>query len=233
MVPVKIAKKIVGYSVAQPDEKKTKPGVAAELASESNVVRMHEKLERPELLRGTTYKVKPPIEEHAMYVTINDIILNLGTEHESRRPFEIFINCKNLDHHQWIVALTRLMSAVFRKGGDVTFLVEELKVVFDPRGGYWKPGGKFMPSLVAEIGDVVEKHLIEIGLIKKPGLDEHRKKLIEEKRAQFEADRKQTDAFADSSFPEGAQLCAKCNHTAVVLLDGCMTCLNCGDSKCG
>jgi hypothetical protein len=232
MVPVKIAKKIVGYSVAQPDEKKTKPGVAAELASESNVVRMHEKLERPELLRGTTYKVKPPIEEHAMYVTINDIILNLGTEHESR-PFEIFINCKNLDHHQWIVALTRLMSAVFRKGGDVTFLVEELKAVFDPRGGYWKPGGKFMPSLVAEIGDVVEKHLIEIGLIKKPGLDEHRKKLIEEKRAQFEADRKQTDAFADSSFPEGAQLCAKCNHTAVVLLDGCMTCLNCGDSKCG
>jgi hypothetical protein len=125
------------------------------------------------------------------------------------------------------------MSAVFRKGGDVTFLVEELKAVFDPRGGYWKPGGKFMPSLVAEIGDVVEKHLIEIGLMKKPGLDEHRKKLIEEKRAQFEAETKQQDAFAETEFPEGAQLCAKCSTTAVVLLDGCMTCLNCGDSKCG
>ena len=168
-----------------------------------------------------------------MYVTINDIILNLGTPHESRRPFEIFINCKNLDHHQWIVALTRLMSAVFRKGGDVTFLVEELKAVFDPRGGYWKPGGKFMPSLVAEIGDVVEKHLVEIGLMKRPGLDERRQKLIEEKRAQFEAESRQQDAFAESPFPEGAQLCGKCNHAAVVLLDGCMTCLNCGDSKCG
>jgi hypothetical protein len=77
-----------------------------------------------------------------MYVTINDIILNEGTEHEQRRPFEVFINSKNLDHYQWIVALTRIISAVFRKGGDVTFLVEELKAVFDPRGGYWQPGGK-------------------------------------------------------------------------------------------
>lgn len=233
MSSVKISKKIVGYSVAKPEAKPSEVERTVEKSAESNVVRMHEKLERPELLRGTTYKVKPPIEEHAMYVTINDIILNIDTPHEGRRPFEIFINCKNLDHHQWIVALTRLMSAVFRKGGDVTFLVEELKAVFDPRGGYWKPGGKFMPSLVAEIGDVVEKHLIEIGLMKKPGLDEHRKKLIEEKRAQFEAETKQQDAFAETEFPEGAQLCAKCSTTAVVLLDGCMTCLNCGDSKCG
>lgn len=233
MSSVKIAKKIVGYSVAKPEEKDNKVDLKVESSADSNVVRMHERMERPELLRGTTYKVKPPIEEHAMYVTINDIILNIDTPHESRRPFEIFINCKNLDHHQWIVALTRLMSAVFRKGGDVTFLVEELKAVFDPRGGYWKPGGMFMPSLVAEIGDVVEKHLIEIGLMKKPGLDDHRKKLIEEKRAQFEAETMQQDAFAETSFPEGAQLCAKCNHTAVVLLDGCMTCLNCGESKCG
>jgi len=230
MSATKIGKKIVGYTVARPEEDKK---AVAPLSVESNVVRMHEKLERPEQLIGTTYKVKPPIEEHAMYVTINDIILNQGTPHEGRRPFEIFINCKNLDHHQWIVALTRLMSAVFRKGGDVTFLVEELKAVFDPRGGYWKPGGKFMPSLVAEIGDVVEKHLVGIGLIKKFGVDENRQKLIDEKRAQFEAESKQKDAFAESPFPEGAQLCAKCNHAAAVLMDGCMTCLNCGDSKCG
>ena len=94
-----------------------------------------------------------------MYVTINDIVLNEGTEHEQRRPFEIFINSKNLDHYQWIVALTRIISAVFRKGGDVTFLVDELKAVFDPRGGYWQPGGKFMPSIIAELGHVIEKHL--------------------------------------------------------------------------
>ena len=120
---------------------------------------MHEKLERPEMLIGSTYKIKTPVSDHAMYVTINDIVLNEGTEHEQRRPFEIFINSKNLDHFQWIVALTRIISAVFRKGGDVTFLVEELKAVFDPRGGYWQPGGKFMPSIIAELGHVIEKHL--------------------------------------------------------------------------
>jgi hypothetical protein len=125
------------------------------------------------------------------------------------------------------------MSAVFRKGGDVTFLVEELKAVFDPRGGYWKPGGKYMPSLIAELGEVVEKHLVSIGMMPAPGLDEHQRALIEQKRAEFEARTAQTDAFAESPFPEGAQLCAKCNTTAVVMMDGCMTCLNCGDSKCG
>jgi hypothetical protein len=125
------------------------------------------------------------------------------------------------------------MSAVFRKGGDVTFLVEELKAVFDPRGGYWKPGGKYMPSLIAELGEVVEKHLISIGMMPAPGLDEHQRALIEQKRAEFEARAAQQDAFAENAFPEGAQLCAKCNTTAVVMMDGCMTCLNCGDSKCG
>jgi hypothetical protein len=168
-----------------------------------------------------------------MYVTINDFILNEGTEHEKRRPFEIFINSKNLDHYQWIVALTRIISAVFRKGGDVTFLVEELKAVFDPRGGYWQPGGKFMPSIIAELGHIVEKHLILIGLLASPELDEGQKQLIAEKRAQYEESQKQTDAFSDSDYPEGAQLCTKCNTTAVIMMDGCMTCLSCGDSKCG
>ena len=139
---------------------------------------MHEKLERPEVLIGSTYKVKTPVSDHAMYVTINDIVLNEGTPHEQRRPFEIFINSKNLDHYQWIVALTRIMSAVFRKGGDVTFLVDELKAVFDPRGGYWQPGGKFMPSIIAELGHIVEKHLIEIGLLKQPELSEEQRKMI-------------------------------------------------------
>ena len=161
------------------------------------------------------------------------IVLNAGTPHELRRPFEIFINSKNMDHFQWIVALTRVISAVFRKGGDVTFLVEELKAVFDPRGGYWQPGGKFMSSIIAELGHVIEKHLQLIGLLRPVGLDVHQQKLVDEKRAEFEARQKQTDAFSKSHFPEGAQLCSKCSTAAVVMMDGCMTCLNCGDSKCG
>ena len=233
---IKIDKQIVGYAVNQPAEEKeeAKKEFKREGGGDrAEVIRMHEKLERPEMLVGSTYKVKTPVSDHAMYVTINDIILNEGTEHEKRRPFEIFINSKNLDHYQWIVALTRIISAVFRKGGDVAFLAEELKAVFDPRGGYWQSGGKFMPSIIAELGHIVEKHLILIGLMAAPGLDEHQQKLVEQKRAEFEESKKQTDAFSESEYPEGAQLCSKCNTTAVIMMDGCMTCLSCGDSKCG
>jgi hypothetical protein len=252
---IKIAKKIVKYSVEKPQDKADKEAAenaAAEAAAAAarasgaepqmfkdrtgrmaKVIRMHESVERPEVLIGSTFKIKTPVSDHAMYVTINDIILNEGTEYEQRRPFEIFINSKNLDHFQWIVALTRIISAVFRKGGDVTFLVDELKAVFDPRGGYWQPGGKFMPSIIAELGYVIERHLQNIGLIRKVGLDEHQQKMVDEKRAEFLARAKQTDAFAKSHFPEGAQLCNKCSTAAVIMMDGCMTCLNCGDSKCG
>jgi hypothetical protein len=234
---IKIEKKIVGYAVAVPEaeNKAAKPEFKREGGGgdRAEVIRMHEKLERPEVLIGSTYKVKTPISDHAMYVTINDIILNQGTEHEKRRPFEIFINSKNLDHYQWIVALTRIISAVFRKGGDVTFLVDELKAVFDPRGGYWQTGGKFMPSIIAELGYIVEKHLISIGMMKAPDLDEGQKRLLAEKRAEYEERKKQQDAFAESDYPDGAQLCSKCSTAAVIKMDGCMTCLSCGDSKCG
>jgi len=234
---IKIDKKIVGYDVgqAETEEKAPRPEFKREGggANRAEVIRMHEKLERPEVLVGSTYKVKTPISDHAMYVTVNDIVLNQGTEFEKRRPFEIFINSKNLDHYQWIVALTRIISAVFRKGGDVAFLVDELKAVFDPRGGYWQPGGKFMPSIIAELGYIVEKHLISIGLLAEPELDDGQKQMIAEKRAEFEEARKQQDAFSDSEYPDGAQLCSKCNTTAVIMMDGCMTCLSCGDSKCG
>ena len=233
MSQIEINEKIVKFSVDSAEAEAPVAKVADEPKVEGNVIRMHEKLERPEMLVGSTYKVKTPVSDHAMYVTINDIVLNEGTPHEQRRPFEIFINSKNLDHYQWIVALTRIMSAVFRKGGDVTFLVDELKAVFDPRGGYWQPGGKFMPSIIAELGYIVEKHLQTIGLLQPAGLDEHQKKLVDEKRAEFEAEKQQQDAFSDESFPEGAQLCTKCNTAAAVMLDGCMTCLSCGYSKCG
>ena len=147
---VKINNKIVGYRV-----KKADPEVAQEQApapKELQPIRMNEYIERPDFLLGTTYKIKPPIAEHAMYITINDILLNEDTDHESRQPYEVFINSKSMEHFQWVIALTRVISAVFRKGGDVTFLVEELRSVYDPNGGYFKKGGVFMPSLVAEIG---------------------------------------------------------------------------------
>jgi len=231
MSRIEVKGKIVDYSVNQDGESVEQGSTLP--AQEATIIRMHEKLERPEMLVGSTYKVKTPVSEHAMYVTINDIVLNEGTKHEKRRPFEIFINSKNLDHYQWIVALTRIMSAVFRKGGDVTFLVDELQAVFDPRGGYWQPGGKFMPSIIAELGYIIERHLIQIGLLIPETPSEEQKKMIKKKRADFEARDVQKDAFADNQFPDGAQLCGKCNTAASVMMDGCLTCLNCGYSKCG
>nr|VFK53216.1 MAG: hypothetical protein BECKTC1821F_GA0114240_100254 [Candidatus Kentron sp. TC] len=227
---VEIDKKIVSYEVESqtdaPEVETPKPD-----RKSADVIHMHERLERPETLLGSTYKVKTPLSEHALYVTINDIVLNRGTKHEQRRPFEIFINSKNMDHFQWIVALTRIISAVFRKGGDVAFLVEELRSVFDPRGGYFKKGGKFMPSLVAEIGDTIESHLRAIGLMKVREMDEHRKAMVAEKRARINEGDHSSDT--DNDFPATARFCAQCHTRAVVLIDGCMTCLSCGDSKCG
>ena len=258
---IKIGKKIKGYSVEKPNDKAAQVStvlapVAAAEPPMAEVIQMHEKVERPDTLIGATYKIKSPLFEHALYVTINDIVLNQGTQHESRRPFEIFINSKNMDHFQWIVALTRIMSAVFRKGGDVTFLVEELKAVFDPRGGYFKAGGVYMPSIVAELGAVIEQHMKMIGLIHDPELSPEQRALIAEKRAAYEQGAKKKpevgadtrpaetsagpaaagtrdSAASSGAFPPGATLCQKCNVAATILMDGCATCLNCGYSKCG
>ena len=229
---IKIDKKITGAKVVKDTATLDATTQATESDKVDNVVQMHEKLDRPPVLQGSTYKIKTPLSEHALYVTINDIVLNPDTEHELRRPFEIFINSKNMDHFQWIVALTRIASAVFRKGGDVTFLVEELRSVFDPHGGYFKKGGKFMPSLVAEIGDVLENHLCEIGILKSSTLDERQQDFIQGKAAEFNQRKAGSDAQADD-FPEGTTLCKKCMTKAMIMLDGCLTCLNCGESKCG
>jgi hypothetical protein len=271
---IKISKKIKSYSVAKPEDASAPilpvigpdPRDVIEVPK-AEVIQMHEKVERPDTLIGATYKIKSPLFEHALYVTINDIVLNQGTEYELRRPFEIFINSKNMDHFQWIVALTRIMSAVFRKGGDVTFLVEELRAVFDPRGGYFKAGGVYMPSIVAELGALIEQHLKSIGLMHDPEMSSEQRKLIAEKRNAYEArvsskknsdvkrgadpnidfsedlagalgenNRREGDSSAGSEasgFPPGATMCHKCNTNAVILMDGCATCLNCGYSKCG
>ena len=240
----KIAKKIVGYSVKD-DKTETTNGAAGDAgkadAGIADVIQMHETLKRPEVLLGSTYKLKVPehVSEHAMYITINDYILNEGTEHESRRPYEVFINTKNLDHFQWIVALTVIMSAVFRKGGDITFLVDELRSVFDPRGGYWVKG-TYKPSIIAEIGDVIERHLTKIGMLQAPELDDHQKELIEKKQQELAAKTNtktpaanNTGQDVDDGYPADAKLCSKCNNRSSIVMDGCMTCLNCGDSKCG
>ncbi len=228
---IKIDKKIVGYQVVRDQSAGTVAQAEAAPRQTAEVIQMHERLERPDMLVGSTYKVKTPLSEHALYVTINDVILNPDTEHELRRPFEIFINSKNMEHFQWIVALTRIISAVFRKGGDVTFLVEELRSVFDPRGGYFKKGGKYMPSLVAEIGDAIECHMRIIGLLTDE-LEDRQKSFIDEKRAEYESANGLPPA-EEGEFPEGAQMCDKCHTKAIVQMDNCMTCLSCGESKCG
>lgn len=250
---VRIDKKIVGYQVkGKPADDPAAATQAGEKSVKAEVIRMHEKLERPEgmeCLEGATYKLRTPLDDHAMYVTINDIVLNAGTEHEQRRPFEIFINSKNMDHFQWIVALTRVMSAVFRKGGDVTFLCEELQAVFDPKGGYFRPGGRFVPSIVADIGMVVEHHLKRIGLMEADEMSEQQQLMLEQKKAEAVArEQQQTEkktlsdsaitrseapSVENSSFPASATLCHKCHTKAMVLMDGCQTCLACGYSKCG
>jgi len=233
----KITSKITGYKVKTDEVEEPRVATVEESEAQqkkAEVVRMHESVKRPDMLVGSTYKVKTPVTEHAMYITINDIILNEGTEHEARRPFEVFINSKNMDNFQWVVALTRLISAVFRKGGDTTFMVEELKAVFDPKGGYFKPGGIFMPSIVAEIGHAIERHMQMIGMIQSDNLDDHQKEFLAKKKAEIEA--AQGTVKTESStgdYPENATVCAKCSTKAVVLMDGCMTCLSCGDSKCG
>lgn len=274
---VKIDQKIKGYAVVTPEDKARdvlKADAVARTVAEADlhapekhvadVIQMHERIERPEILIGSTYKLKSPLFEHALYITINDIVLNAGSEHEQRRPFEIFINSKNMDHFQWIVALTRIMSAVFRKGGDVTFLVDEMKAVFDPKGGYFKAGGVYMPSLVAELGSIVEDHLKLIGLMHDPEKSDAQRAMIAEKRAAYAAlgSKKNAEVSGRSgssadlfpspkvrddgrdedvevtgdggvSFPPSATMCHKCSQKALVIMDGCATCLNCGYSKCG
>ncbi len=240
---LKIDKKIVAFKVLtkelneeQAPAKKPPVKVDQPIQAELAVEVMHEKLTRPDFLMGSTYKIKTPIHEHTLFITINDVVLNQGTEHEQRHPYEIFINSKNMDHFMWVVALTRLISAVFRKGGDVTFMVEELKEVFDPKGGYFKKGGRFMPSLVAEIGEALETHLKMIGLLEGEALDEHQRKVLAEKRDLYESMQGQQnpDAVNDDGvkFPRGSTLCPKCHTKAAIIMDGCSTCLNCGDSKC-
>ena len=228
---VQIDSKIKGFAVVTLREEA--PVVESE-TPKTVVIQMHEGIARPDVLVGATYKLKSPLVEHALYITINDIVLNQGTADEVRRPFEIFINSKSMEHFQWIVALTRIMSAVFRKGGDVAFLIDEMKSVVDPKGGYYK-NGKYMNSLVAEVGATLEEHLEAIGYIVKADKGAAARAMMAEKMASHsEAIAIPTEIKApETGFPPNATVCGKCHEKAVVVMDGCSTCLNCGQSKCG
>lgn len=178
--------------------------------------------DRPSSLEGATYKLKWPGSEHALYITVNDIF-----EDGRRRPFEVFINSKNMEHFAWTVALTRMISAVFRRGGDVSFVVEELKAVFDPRGGAWIEG-KYIPSILAAIGGVIERHLIAIGFIAGEGMG-----LKSDPKAEPEPVSPQPAPAMAISAPPPGDLCPSCGSSAVHRVEGCLTCADCGFSKCG
>ncbi|WP_282168993.1 adenosylcobalamin-dependent ribonucleoside-diphosphate reductase [Ruegeria atlantica] len=190
------------------------PGESASAPHEidgGDVIYMSEPLDRPQSLEGSTYKLKWPDSEHAIYLTINDIVIG-----GRRRPFEVFINSKNMEHYAWTLALTRMISAVFRRGGDVSFVVEELKAVFDPRGGAWVQG-KYIPSILAAIGGVIEQHMINIGFLEGEGMA-----LKSDPQAQV----------VNMDAPRG-KACPSCGQYDMVMIEGCMTCRSCGHSKCG
>jgi ribonucleoside-diphosphate reductase alpha chain len=222
MTRIKVEQKIVGYDVATDTNAKASAAQpqqsdVAQL-DEAKVIRMHEKLERPDMLVGSTYKVKTPVSDHAMYVTINDIIRD-----GRRRPFEIFINSKNMEHYAWTLALTRMISAVFRRGGDVSFVVEELKAVFDPRGGAWLEG-KYVPSLLAAIGAVIERHMIDTGFLKPSSAA----------GSEDEAERSvKVAGLGGGELLRGAvRQCPKCGAASLIHQEGCDLCTSCGHSKC-
>ncbi len=205
---------VTGSVLTVSESADTAPGESAAAPHEvdgGDVVYMSEPLDRPQSLEGSTYKLKWPDSEHAIYLTINDIVIG-----GRRRPFEVFINSKNMEHYAWTLALTRMISAVFRRGGDVSFVVEELKAVFDPRGGAWVKG-KYIPSILAAIGGVIEQHMVNIGFLEGEGMG-----LKSDPQAQV----------VNMDAPRG-KACPSCGQYDMVMIEGCMTCRSCGHSKCG
>ena len=209
-------------SVAEEEAPATTPEPVAE-PGQGDIIYMAQPLDRPAALEGHTYKLKWPENEHAIYITINDILIG-----GHRRPFEVFINSKNMEHYAWTVALTRMISAVFRRGGDVSFVVEELKAVFDPRGGAWM-GGRYIPSILAAIGGVIEQHMVAIGFIAGEGMGLKSDPYPAPEAAPAAA---APTAMTADGRPSGPA-CPSCGAYEMSMVEGCMTCRSCGFSKCG
>lgn len=200
--PLKIDQKIVGWHVVTTMDKDGNTHTRQEVVP----------LERPRVVEGRTYKISPVVTDSAMYITINDIVLEDGT----KRPFEMFISSKHVVHQQWITALTRMVSAIFRKPGPYLFVVEELEQIFDPQGGYFADQ-KMMPSVVAHVAAVLREHFIDIGALEAPQLSEEAQVVITEKK--------------DTT--KGKLQCTKCFQISVIVSEGCKVCTNCGESECG
>jgi len=205
-VPLKIDKKIIGWSVRTNTDEQ----------GNTHTVKEAETLDRPPVVEGRTYKISPAVTDSAMYITINDLILEDG----SHRPIEMFISSKHVPHQQWITALTRMISAIFRKPGPFLFVAEELQQIFDPQGGYFA-GGRMVPSVVAHVGTILQEHFEHIGIMEKPEISADQKVVMADKLEQA------TDKGMSM------MTCPKCHQPALVRLDGCDTCTSCGDSKCG
>ncbi|HTE80463.1 MAG TPA: ribonucleoside-diphosphate reductase, adenosylcobalamin-dependent, partial [Reyranella sp.] len=209
----------------RPAETAEVPSLVPATSRGEGVVYIAQPLDRPEDLPGKTYKIKWPGSDHAIYITINDVM-----QDGRRRPFEIFINSKNMEHYAWTVALTRMISAVFRRGGDVSFVVEELKAVFDPRGGQWMDG-RYVPSLLAAIGGVIERHLIEIGFLNPA--DSPRIAEAAEQRVKLAAGAREPAEGPSAGLAGRMGQCPNCGAAALTHQEGCDICLNCGYSRCG
>ncbi|MBJ7544918.1 adenosylcobalamin-dependent ribonucleoside-diphosphate reductase [Rhodomicrobium udaipurense] len=212
--PNAVTGEVLTPAPASTEEPPAQPALPlAAVAREADAIEPVPRLREP-VLSGFTYKLKWPGSDHAIYVTINDSI-----ENGDRRPFEIFINSKNLEHYAWTVALTRMISAIFRRGGDVGFVVEELKAVFDPRGGAWMEG-RYVPSLLAAIGDIVERHFIHIGF----------------HGGASELARAVPSPPGDDGEQEGliylTNFCPKCGAPGMISQEGCRACRVCGFSTC-
>ena len=232
---------------AQPELPLGKPSAMASVKPKDaydgqNVVALTQPLARPDVLQGATYKLQWPESDHALYITVTDIV-----QDGRRRPFEVFINSKNTEHYAWTVALTRMISAVFRRGGDVSFVVEELKAVFDPRGGQWMRG-KYVPSLLAAIGEVLEQHMIAIGFLPTPDRETDREILRQPQVVNLggvppvglgthandhDGHTHKADAHKGSLSGSMFRQCPKCGQASLIRQEGCDTCTNCGHSKCG
>jgi ribonucleoside-diphosphate reductase alpha chain len=215
-----------------PLEKPTMSATPADQGDAGPVTHLYQPLDRPEELKGATYKVRWPESDHAMYITMSDIIDDSGRI----RPFEIFINSKNMEHYAWTVALTRMISAVFRRGGDVSFVVEELKAVFDPRGGHWM-GGRYIPSLLAAIGEVIEKHMITVGFLKSAGSlneDQPDAQIMSLSGSlALEEDLAKSSGVPPSLEGQRLRQCPKCGQASLIKQEGCDSCISCDYSKCG
>jgi hypothetical protein len=225
---IEINSNIVSYKVLTKDTEPKNEDIEVKIIE---VPEHYIKIERPKQLDGTTYKIKSPLTKSAIYVTIN----NKEDKHGNMRPFEIFLYSKDSTHYEWSTALTRMLSAVFRRGGDFTYILEELECIITPGSvGYIARGGKHIPSLVAEISMfALRPHFVSLGMVedqekKDPNLQEYLTKKNEE-YIKTSGDKED----AHTGYPKGAVICPKCNTKAMIPMDNCMTCLSCGDSKCG